>query len=227
VGASTTLWSGLRVYGDVSARNPLTNNGKIYGDVFASTFAGTGTKTGQLNPQTLSLDWPPVMAGYVNASYPTRLLADGVLLAGSYQPDSIWRCAGDLDITGTVTIKGMLLVGGNLTIRNSASGSQMLAAKNLPALYVGGKLIIESINGLQIEGLVVVDHDVRINTPASNISIVGGLFVGGELNQDGPGPSLTIIADPVRAAIVEGATGSQTSWSPAVGGFFKSIRRWQ
>jgi hypothetical protein len=222
VGVNTTLWSGMNVYGDAYSRAGLTNNGTIDGDVFAASFAGAGTKTGQLNPQTLSLAWPPVPAGYLNSQYPIRAAA-GTLPAGTYAPDSIWRCTGDLAVTGTVTIRGMLLVVGDLTIQDNVNASQIVAAQYLPALYVSGNLIIENVNGLQIEGLVVVDHDVRLSATASHITITGGLFVGGTL--EGPGSGLTIIADPMKAAIVEGVTGSQTHWSPAAGGFYRSIRR--
>jgi hypothetical protein len=220
VGANTMLWSGVRVYGDVYAKSSLANNGMIYGDVFAASLPGTGTKTGQLYLQAPSLDPCPVTDGYSNSDYPTRLV--GALPAGTYVPDSIWRCIDNLDISGTVRISGMLLVVGNLTVHHGANGSRIIAAKNLPALYVSGKLEIEDVSDLWIEGLVVVGGDVCIHGPAF-ITITGGLFVVGTL--DGPGSTLTIIADPMKAAIVEGATGSQTSWSPAAGGFYKSIRR--
>ncbi len=221
--ANTSLWSGVNVYGDVYARNNLINNGAIAGDIFAVSLAGTGTQTGQLNPQTLSLAWPPVTAAYVNPLYPTCTLVDANLPAGLRAPNSIWRRVGDLNISGTANIKGMLLVSGNLTIAASASASQIIAAPNLPALYVGGNLTIENLNTLQIEGLVVVDHDVQISATAANIRVTGGLFVGGTLN--GPGSGITVIADPMKAAVLTGAVGSQTCWSPAAGAFFRSIRR--
>ena len=222
VGADTSLWNGMNVYGDVYARNTLTNNGAIDGDVFAVSLLGTGTQTGQLNPQTLTLAWPPVTAAYVNPSYSVRLVA-ATLPAGLYAPDSIWRSAGDLRISGTATIKGMLFVPGNLTISAGAGASQIRAAPNLPALYVGGNLIIENLNGLQIDGLVVVDHDVQISATASYVRIAGGLFVGGTLS--GPGSMVTVIVDPMKAAVVAGAIGSQTCWSPAAGGFFRCMQR--
>lgn len=222
VGANTSLWNELKVYGDVYARNDLINNGIIDGDVFAVNLTGTGTRMGQLNPQTLSLVWPPVTGAYVNPLYPTRAV-DANLPAGPYAPASIWRRVGDLTIHGTVDIKGMLLVLGNLTISADASASQITAAPNLPALYVSGNLVIENLNGLQIEGLVVVDHDIQISATATNLRITGGLFVGGSLN--GPGSTMTLIAEPMKAAVVAGVLGSQTCWSPAAGSFFRSIRR--
>jgi hypothetical protein len=204
VGVHTTLWNAVAVHGDAYCKNGSIDNGRIYGDVLAA--GSTGFRTGQLlRPETLPSDWwPPVTVDYSN-------------------PDPIWRYVGDRDITETATISGMLLVDGNLTIRHGANGSQIIATKNLPALYVRNKLEIEDVD-VRIEGLVVVGGDVQIHAGAS-ITITGALFVGGTLN--GLGSTLTIIADPMKAAIVRGAVGSQTTWSPAAGGFFKSIRRWE
>ncbi|MCX5645068.1 MAG: hypothetical protein NTZ17_10355 [Phycisphaerae bacterium] len=225
VGANTTLWNGVKVYGDVYTPNGLTNNGAIYGDVFAASLAGTGTRTGQLYLQAPSLGPCPVNDGYSNSKYSTHLLSGGALPAGPCLLDgNIWHYVGDLDITETVNIKGMLLVEGDLTIRANANASEIVAAKSLPALYVSGNLVIENVNNLLIEGLVVVGGNVSIQDSVS-ITIVGGLFVGGTL--DGSLSTVTIIADPMKAAIVNDATGSQISWSPAAGGFFKSIRRWE
>jgi cytoskeletal protein CcmA (bactofilin family) len=42
---------------------------------------------------------------------------------------------------------------------------------------------------------------------------------------DGPGSGLTITVDPMRAAIVAWEAGVPKCWSPAVGGFYRSIRR--
>jgi hypothetical protein len=197
----------------------------IHGDVFAASFAGTGTRMGQLNPQALSPDWPPVTVSYSNSQYdPIRSISPPV--AGTYAPNSIWRHVGNLDISQTVRVSGMLLVDGNLTVGHGADASRIVAAKNLPALYVSGTLEIEDVNDLRIDGLVVVGGDVHIRSPAS-LTIVGGLFVGGVLDPNGLGSTMTIIADPMKAAIVKGVTGSQTAWSSTAGGFFKSIRRWE
>jgi hypothetical protein len=51
--------------------------------------------------------------------------------------------------------------------------------RNCRALYVGGHLTIEKIDGLQIEGLAVVNQDVRINAAAANVVVLGALFVKG------------------------------------------------
>jgi hypothetical protein len=221
--ANTTLWNGVIVHGDVYAQNSLINDGAIDGDVFAVSLAGTGTRTGQLNPQTLSLTWPPVTAAYVNPLYPVRVVDVNSLPAGLYAPNSIWRKLGDLSLSGTANIKGMLFVLGNLTISAGADASQITAVPNLPALYVSGDLVIENVNGLQVEGLVVVDRDVQIAAGASHLCITGGLFVGGTLT--GPGSTMTVIADPRKAAVAAGLLGSRICWSPAADSFFRSIWR--
>ncbi len=46
VGANTTLWNGVKVYGDVYAKSDLVNNGMIGGDVFATSLTGTGSQNG-------------------------------------------------------------------------------------------------------------------------------------------------------------------------------------
>lgn len=225
VGGLSTFWNGLNVYGDVYAKNGLVNNGWIDGDVFTTSLAGTGTRTGQWNPQPPTLAWPPVTAAYANWDYPVPRTVIGALVAGTYQPAAVWQCAGNLDITGNARVSGMLRVGGNLTFRDSSSGSQIIAPKNLPALYVGGSLEIESAAAIQIEGLVVVEHNVRITGTASNVTILGGLFVGGTVDPNGLGATVKIVSDPMKASIVATNSGLPQPWSPAAGAFYRNIRR--
>jgi hypothetical protein len=222
VTANTTLWNGVKVYGDVYAKSDLVNNGMIGGDVFAPSLTGIGSRTGQLNPQPLSLAWPPVTAGYKNVDYPIRFTA--ALPAGTYTPASVWYCFGNLSISGIVRISGMLLVTGNLTISNNAS-LNITAAQGLPALYVGGTLNAGSASVLQIQGLAVVGLNLCVSPTASTITFDGGLFLGGTLDPSGLGASVTIVADPLKAAIVAWNMGVPTCWSPAAGSFYKSIRR--
>jgi len=221
VGAATTLWSGAIVYGDVYCASALANAGVIDGDVFALNFTGTGIRTGRvtlLQPPVLT--WPPVTAGYTN-SPAYQIVPLSIPVAGMYEPERIWRYVGNLDISEAATIKGMLLVDGDLTIRGNADASRIVAAWTLPALYVKGKLTVEDVSGVQIEGLVVVGQNVSLT--ASSLTVTGGLFIGGAL--DGSLSALTVTADPMRAAILAGAAGSQVEWSPAVGGFYRRVRR--
>jgi hypothetical protein len=149
----------------------------VAGDVFSSTLTGSIVgRPGDVN--SLSLAWPPVTVGYENPEYGSGVVSG--ILSGTTRAPAIWRCLGTgLVLDGNVTIQGMLLVDGDLTIRGNAN--KIVAAKNLPALYVGGHLIVEDVNGLQIEGLAVVDGDVRISAAASGVALVGSLFVGGTL----------------------------------------------
>lgn len=149
----------------------------INGDIFSANpnppvVVGQHSDAGQL-----SLVWPPVTRTYTNPHYNPGVLVSPVP-SGTWQP-AIWHCTGDLVLTGNVAIQGMLLVEGNLTIQGD--GNRIVADGNLPALYVSGDLVIESVNGLEIDGLAVVDRDVRISAAASNVVVVGAMFVGGTL----------------------------------------------
>jgi hypothetical protein len=180
------LWSGadlmLRpshsLHGDLYCAGAVTNSGAIDGDVFSTAL--TGTITGCHRPAAdLSLTWPPVTTTYVNPEYSTSLIGVGTVAATTYSPATIWKRSGDLTIGGNVSVEGMLLVEGNLTI--GGTGNSITAAKNLPALYVRGDLILKEVDGLTIEGLAVVEGNVRISAAASNIRILGGLFTKGTL----------------------------------------------
>jgi len=161
-GTNTTLWPGVTINGDVRCGGTLLNQGTIDGDVFASSLAGDGTVEGQQKePNDLSLIWPNVTVG--NFRY-----AAGV----SYH-------SPDFTLTGDMRIDGMLLVEGDLMVRNAANA--IAATKNLPALLVTGDLIIAGGGELTITGLAVVDGDVLISAGDAKITVVGGLFVQGML----------------------------------------------
>lgn len=173
------------------------------GDVFSAGL--DGSIVGQLSDANqLSLVWPPVTGAYVDPNYVNGVVS-GTLSSTSRQP-AIWRSAGDLVLAGNVTIEGMLLVAGNLTIRGDAN--KISAAKNLPALYVSGNLAIEDVNGVQIDGLVVVDHDIRISAAASNVTVTGATFAGGTLVE-----TATDASGNGNNAIIS----SQPSWRPEGG----------
>jgi hypothetical protein len=185
-GADTVFRPGHVLQGDLRCTGAVVNLGTIDGDVFSSAL--TGTVTGRHRAVAdLSLAWPPVAIAYANPEYPIDFIAPGTLAAVTYSPARIWRCTGDLVIANDVVINGMLSVVGNLTIRGDRNS--LLAAKNLPALYVSGDLVIGEVDGLTIEGLVVVDGGVRISAAASNIAVVGGVFAKGTLTETAPDSS--------------------------------------
>jgi len=163
---NTTLWPGSTVKGDVRCGCKLTlikeyTEGdeikRVYGDVFANTL--NGDITGQTyTVGELSLDWPNVTVDDFRD-----------------KPDVSYQSG---DFTLSEDIDGMLLVEGNLTIQ-SAGGVNIVAVKNLPALYVTGDLIINKDADLDIEGLAVVGNNVLLNGDA-DLNVLGGLFVQGE-----------------------------------------------
>jgi hypothetical protein len=167
------LHGDLRSGGKVAS---LTAASSIHGDAFTDSLQGS--IVGQLSDANqLSLAWPPVTLTYTNPQYANGMVSG--TLSGSTYPPAIWRTPGNLVLAGNVTIRGMLLVGGNLIIRGN--GNKIVAAQKLPALYVNGTLTIENVDGLQIEGLAVVDQDVQISAAACNVAVVGALFVKGTL----------------------------------------------
>jgi len=234
-GADTTLWSGVTINGDVRCGSTLTNNGTINGDVFAGSF--TGSKTGQLNPQVLSLTWSSVTisdftskpAGGTSTIGEPNLFN---IILGPYNPPTVFWRQDDLVLDGKVSIDGMLLVGindstsNNLTVRGT--NNVIIAGRNLPALYVTKDLIIEEGASLNIEGLAVIDGNVSIEAleDNANLIVLGGLFIRGTLLVSGTNASVKITAEPTKTAIITwDEEGTQQNWGPAAGAFFRSIER--
>ena len=183
------LWTGTNtvfrprqvLWGDFYCGGAVTNLGVVNGDVFSNTPL-TGSVAGHLKAVAdLSLGWPPVASTYASPFYSSGSISTSPLSATTYSPAMVWRHTGNLVINGNVTIEGMLLVDGSLTI--SGNTNAIIATKNLPALYVNGDLVIEEVSDLRIEGLVVVEGNTHIAASASNIRILGGLFVKGTVTE--------------------------------------------
>jgi len=205
VGQSTTLWDTVTVYGDVNCVGTLTNQGNIYGDVFADDLKDTVMYPNQEKSrqvlQNLSFSWPNVTVNDFKDK-------PGVTYY-SYDPN------------GSVSINGMLLVDENLTVRGP--NNVIIASKNLPALYVTGDLIIEQNASLWIEGLAVIAGSVSLKDNA-NLIVLGGLFIRETLS--GSNSSVTITADLTKTAIITwNEEGTQQNWGQAAGAFFRSIER--
>lgn len=172
-------WS---VIGDVYTPGTFTNlgaAGTAGSDLFAGGLSGgiVGTYKGA---GSLALTWPPVTASYSHPDYVTSSIGPGTVSAVSDSSPKIWRCGGDLTLSGAVVINGMLLVEGDLVIKGS--GARLTAAKNLPAVYVTGNLILHGATSLQIEGLVCVDGDVLVGH-GTKAQIRGALFAAGEISE--------------------------------------------
>lgn len=181
-GQATTLTPDLTVYGDVYCNGTLTNHGMIHGDVFAAALGGTGSKTGRLDTQALSLNWPAVTVEAFTSCYTTNTVPAGLLSGqtyGPYDPPHVLYCSGDLILGDHVTIHNMLIVQGNLRILGNSV--TLAAPDNLPALYVTGDLIVGDLATVQIEGLAVVDGRVLLGAGVTDANVRGGLFVKGDI----------------------------------------------
>ena len=177
-GRNTTVFDRMIINGDAYCNGTLTNNGTIDGDVFSSVLSGSGSKTGQKKAAAdLSLQWPRVTAADFTTKYPTVAIGASVSgqTFGPYNPVRVCHRNGDLELTGGVTIDGMLVVEGDLRIRGG--GNIITAGKNLPALLVTGDMIIENGGQLDVDGLAVVNGQVQIGAGAASVNILGGLFV--------------------------------------------------
>ncbi|MEN6337932.1 MAG: LamG domain-containing protein [Phycisphaerales bacterium] len=178
----TTLRPNWVLHGDMRTLGTIINQAataSLDGDVFATTL--TGTCVGQKRAYAdVSLTWPPVTGTYVKPPTASTNITTTTLTTNPGFT-KIWRRAGDLALGGGVTVQGMLLVTGNLTV--TGSGSRIAAGKNLPALYVGGDLVLEDANNLSIEGLTVVAGNLRLRSNASGIKFTGGLCLGGTISE--------------------------------------------
>lgn len=183
MGAAGTLTSGLAVHGDVRCGGNLVNYGVIDGDVFATALTGGGSQTGQLNPQTLSLAWPSVSVSEFTSRYTTQTLTSPMSsrTCGPYDPPQIFYYSGDLCLGDNVTIDGMLLVSGSLTIHGNHV--TIIGGKNLPALYVTNDLVIDEVSDVNVQGLAVVGGGIRLNAGAADVNIRGGLFLNDTFTQ--------------------------------------------
>jgi hypothetical protein len=182
------LWTGADLYvrdgwslvGDVYTAGILTNPGlsdAVHGDVFAAGLNGDIVGT-SADAATLTLAWPPVTSAYSHPTYATTSIGPGAV-SGTYASAAIRECTGTLVVRGAATLHGMLLVDGDLVIEGA--GVRITAAKNLPAIYVTGNLILHGATDLRIEGLVVVEGKVLVGHGCANAQILGGLFAGGEI----------------------------------------------
>ncbi len=172
----TTVWDGFKVYGDVYCNGSLINSGYINGDAFVNTVSGTivGQQEATIN---LSLNWPHVTVNDFIANYTTETVTLNSLSSetlGSCDPIRLCCRDGDLTIAGNVIVNGMLIVNGDLSVQGPSN--IITAAKNLPALYVTGDLIIDASASLYVNGLAVVEGDTLINADSASLTVLGGLF---------------------------------------------------
>lgn len=198
----TTFRQNWILHGDMRTQGGIINQApaaSLDGDVFANQL--TGGCVGQTKTYAaVPLTWPPVTATYVK---PPTVRTDITTSTLSTSPGytRIWRRTGDghLTVGGNVTVQGMLLVPGNLTI--AGSGCRITAGKNLPALYVGGNLVLEDANNFTVEGLAVVAGNLRLRAQAFNVKFIGGLCLGGSISEtvtdaSGSGNQIQVLGNP-------------------------------
>jgi hypothetical protein len=174
---SQRLSSGVTINGDVYCGGSLTNSGVINGDVFSSGL--NGIIVGQHKAiGELALEWPRVISEDFLANYTKETIGNNYLSAGTFLPATgvqICRHNSSLEFSDAVMVDAMLIVEDDLIIEGS--GNAIIASKNLPALLVGGDVIIKEGGRLDIFGLAVVNGAVRVNADAAGFNVFGGLFV--------------------------------------------------
>ncbi|MHC4069885.1 MAG: LamG domain-containing protein [Planctomycetota bacterium] len=174
---SQRLSSGVTINGDVYCGGSLMNSGVINGDVFSSGL--NGIIVGQHKAiGELALEWPRVISEDFLANYTEETIGNNYLPTGTVLPITevqICHRNGSLELADVVMVDAMLIVKDDLIIEGS--GNVIVAPKNLPALLVGGDVIIEEGGSIDIFGLAVVNGTVRVNADAAGFNVFGGLFV--------------------------------------------------
>jgi len=174
------LQGDLRTDGTITSNAPTAS---LDGDVFATSLIGTCV--GQTcDLADLSLSWPPVTSTYMNF----------------YSLAYVSKYTGNKTLAAGTTITGMLSVTGSLTI--PGSGCTITTVRNLPALYVGGDLLLTGADNLTVTGLAVVGGNLRISSEIQNVKFLGGLCVAGTIKEttsdaSGNGLTGTLVGNPV------------------------------
>jgi len=233
-GSGTTVWPKMTINGDVYCGGDLINNSVIGigGDVFATGTIMGINNTGQKNESaTAPVAWPNLtVAGFESTYYigSTPYSAQEIVDVNIPALDplnGVWYSAGDVNMPGNVTINGMLVVNGNLTI--SGANNIITAEPNLPALLVGGQVVMKDGGSLVIRGLAQIGGPIADdpNTTSASISVTGGLFIANS-GVTSDKVIVNITADPAIASIETWSdAGIPSRWRPAAGAFFRSIER--
>lgn len=238
------LWREVTINGDAYFADEVLVFGKVYGDVYSSKTITKfipgyieGRQYESFDPSIVSAhglsvsDFSPNY--YIGSiAYTAYQIPPGayesinfVPIAGN--PAGVFYCNGNLDLTGTCSITGMLVVKDDLIIRQ---GGQLTitSVKNFPALLVGHDIRFEDDNcTLNVTGLVEVEHHIDIkNKVGGVITILGSLYVMGDGIIDTVASSVTVTGSQEKAAIETWPNpGSVNRWAPAMDAFFKSIER--
>ena len=204
--AGSTISANTTINGDVNCGGSFTNDGVIKGDVFADSFSGTGTASGQKYGIEKA-----VAAGVTNPG----------LNISNFTPYYPTPADGNVVISQNLTVNG-IVVDCNLVINGGTI--KITAPKNYPALLVGNKLTLKNGAVLEVNGFAQMANGLSVDS-GTEVKISGALFIVGAGGISGDG-KVTITADPAKASLQIPATmGGPITWSPAAGAFFKSIER--
>ena len=239
----TTIFSGIKINGDVYCDNNLTIVGTVNGDVFAAgVISAGGSVAGQRYAYVPS---PPVSSpGLVYSDFSSQYYYNG---SGPYSVKTLWTlkydswfpepgsnnpaCVyyrdGDLELNGNININGMLVVKDDLKLKENCNVT-ITAVKDFPALLVGDELRIENNSQiLNITGLAQIDNRIDMkNKTGSLINVMGALCITGDSLVNTIGCTINITAFPDKAAIEMWPTvDTANRWTPAAGAFFRSIQR--
>ncbi|MHC4571248.1 MAG: hypothetical protein ACYS0C_04130 [Planctomycetota bacterium] len=241
-GASTAILQRITIDGDVYCNGNVSGNGYVGGDVFASGSISGISIEGKKNEAVAGppVDWPGLGVGDFSSSYyigsttyTAQVVDSNVHPAGNFNPSAgnpagVRYRSGDVELPGNVNINGMLAVNGNLRI--TGANNVITAVKNFPALLVSGEVTVEDGGTLEVRGLAQISQRLLISTSGGNVDVdvVGGLFIANGAIEGTISEMVTVdvTAAPAIASIQTWPeSGNPARWSPAGGGFFRSIER--
>jgi len=149
-----------------------------------------------------------------------RNLQNTTLSPSGNNPAGIFYRSGDINLKGNVVINGTLIVGDDL---DQLSGNNTITAQgSCPAVIVTDEFKMKK-GQLNVQGLVQVGGEIRINNKASNpaINITGGLCWqnGTVKNSKNKGYSLGIMGSSSDTVVRKWTSPTQsTLWTGASGG---------
>ncbi len=238
-------YAAIEIVGDVYCGGAFSGNGAIKGDLYAggqifNTANITGRAIERTNCPIKNYGHFPahVWQNYYIKNDPESALvysgADYDRQNINFNPNSANKAGvvsftQNLHIKGGVHVTGFLMVERNLYV--SGSGNTITAVKNFPALWVGGKIILQDGAKLTVKGLAMTSDVVTVMAGAKNVDlrIRGALLAKNGITGVAwlvAGNKCKIIADPEKASVETWANPSTAfRFNPAGSAFFKSIKR--
>ncbi|MHC4637307.1 MAG: hypothetical protein ACYTBV_07360 [Planctomycetota bacterium] len=214
----------------------------INGDAYAFGTITAASVEGRINENTVGpVAFPGISVNSFNGSYyigtnsyVVRTIDVNSLGSVTYSttagnPSGVcyYDSNSPLYLDGNVNITGTLVVNGNLRVRGT--GNVITAVKNFPAIVVNGELIMETSGQLTVNGLAQVGQRVSVEGANADVDIIGALvIVTGAIEgayTNGARIDVTVSCDNASIEIWPNS-GNSLRWSPAVGGFFRSVARY-